>query len=144
MRSILVPIDGSVHAQNALKLAISMAKSGILEGGSDPEIHIINVQPITVPLSDFYDYDIIEKAQHDEAEKILSAACAELDSSGISYAKAWKIGTIASTIVDYAKTNQCDWIIMGTRGKGALGGLILGSTSNQVVHLADVPVTLVK
>jgi len=50
----------------------------------------------------------------------------------------------SKTIVDYAKANKCDHIIMGTRGMGAFGNLVLGSTANQVVHLAEIPVTLVK
>lgn len=139
MRPILVPVDGSKHAQNALKFAISLVEKGVA-----PLIHIINVQPIIVPLSDFYDYDIIEKAQHDEAEKVMRSACRMLEKSAIEYVKATKVGPTASTIVDYAKSQKCSWIIMGTRGMGALGGLIMGSTSNQVVHLTKLPVTLVK
>ncbi len=37
-----------------------------------------------------------------------------------------------------------DVIVMGTRGMGALANLALGSTATKVVHLAEVPVTLVK
>lgn len=144
MRSILVPVDGSKHAQNALKLAISMVQKGMLQDSTAPQIHIINVQPIIVPLSDFYDYDIIEKAQRDEAEKVMRPACKQLDKAGVAYVKSGKVGPAASTIVDYAKSHKCDWIIMGSRGMGALGGLIMGSTSNQVIHLAKMPVTLVK
>lgn len=43
-----------------------------------------------------------------------------------------------------AKSEGVDVIVMGTRGMGALGNLALGSTATKVVHLADVPVTLVK
>lgn len=139
MHSILVPVDGSKHALNALKHALS-----ILQAGLASQIHVLNVQPIIVPLSDFYDYDIIEKAQHDEAEKAMRSACKLLDKAGIDYIKASKIGPVATTIVDYAKSKKCGLIIMGTRGMGSLGSLIMGSTSNQVVHLTKLPVTLVK
>jgi nucleotide-binding universal stress UspA family protein len=33
---------------------------------------------------------------------------------------------------------------MGTRGMGAIAGMALGSVANKVVHLADLPITLVK
>ena len=38
----------------------------------------------------------------------------------------------------------CDEIIMGTRGMGAIGNLVMGSVATKVVHLAGIPVTLVK
>lgn len=139
MRSILVPVDGSKHALTALKHAIFMVQRGI-----SAHLHVINVQPVIIPLSDFYDYEIIEKAQHDEAEKALQAACKLLDKAEIKYSKAIKIGPIASTIVDYGKAHKCGWIIMGTRGMGSLSSLIMGSVSGRVVHLAKIPVTLVK
>ncbi|CAG0968401.1 Universal stress protein/MSMEI_3859 [Methylophilaceae bacterium] len=139
MRSILIPVDGSKHALSAVKHAISIVQDGI-----PAHIHVINVQPVIIPLSDFYDYELIEKAQHDEAERALQSACKLLDKAGIKYSKAVKIGAIASTIIDYGKSHKCGWIIMGTRGMGSLSSLIMGSTSNRVIHLAKIPVTLVK
>jgi nucleotide-binding universal stress UspA family protein len=35
-------------------------------------------------------------------------------------------------------------IVMGTRGQGAVGNLLLGSVATKVIHLSKVPVTLVK
>lgn len=46
-------------------------------------------------------------------------------------------------IVSYAHENNCDLIIMGSRGLGALRG-ILGSVSNYVLREANVPVLVVK
>src|SRR6476620_1498709 len=46
-------------------------------------------------------------------------------------------------IVRVAKAEGVDAIVMGTRGMRALGNLALGSTATKVIHLAEVPVTLV-
>ena len=43
-----------------------------------------------------------------------------------------------------AEELNCDAIIMGTRGMGALGNLVMGSIATKVVHLTRLPVTLVK
>jgi nucleotide-binding universal stress UspA family protein len=42
------------------------------------------------------------------------------------------------------KDSGADAIVMGTRGLGVVGGLVLGSIASKVVHLVKVPVTLVK
>jgi nucleotide-binding universal stress UspA family protein len=47
-------------------------------------------------------------------------------------------------IAQYAKEKGCDQIVMGTRGLGTVQGLLLGSVATKVIHLANVPVMLVK
>jgi nucleotide-binding universal stress UspA family protein len=47
-------------------------------------------------------------------------------------------------IARFARERGCDQILMGTRGLGAIGSLLLGSVATKVIHLADVPVLLVK
>jgi hypothetical protein len=64
--------------------------------------------------------------------------------SGIPYTASIEIGEIAQTITDYAKQQHYDMIVMGTRGMGTIGSLLMGSEATKVVHLASVPVTLVK
>ena len=67
-----------------------------------------------------------------------------LDEAGIQYAFRIELGPIAETIAQYAQNNQCEQIIMGTRGMSAISNLILGSVATKVIHLAHAPVTLVK
>ena len=53
-------------------------------------------------------------------------------------------GMIAPEIVRVATVAGIDQIAMGTRGLGSLGSFLLGSVAQRVVHLAGVPVLLVK
>jgi len=53
-------------------------------------------------------------------------------------------GPPAESIIDVADTRSCDLVIMGSRGQGALSGLLLGSQSQKVVSLAKCPVLVVK
>ena len=48
------------------------------------------------------------------------------------------------SIVEHAKSARCDLIYLGTRGLGALGKALLGSTATKVLHISDTPVLLVK
>jgi nucleotide-binding universal stress UspA family protein len=43
-----------------------------------------------------------------------------------------------------AKEHGCAQIVMGTRGLGTVSGMLLGSVATKVIHLADVPVVLLK
>jgi len=42
------------------------------------------------------------------------------------------------------RDTECDAIIMGTRGMGSLANLVIGSVTTKVIHLVEVPVTLIK
>jgi nucleotide-binding universal stress UspA family protein len=53
-------------------------------------------------------------------------------------------GYAAREIVEDAKALDAGVIIMGSRGRGDLAGLVLGSTAHKVIHLADRPVLVVR
>jgi nucleotide-binding universal stress UspA family protein len=54
------------------------------------------------------------------------------------------IGDVPKALVAYAEAKGCDGIVMGTRGLGAIGNLVLGSVATKVIHLTRLPVTLIK
>jgi nucleotide-binding universal stress UspA family protein len=83
----------------------------------------------------------------DEATEAVTAAVDTLTAAGI---KAY--GTVRETVFGYAareivsdaQEHGADVIVMGTRGRGDLAGLVLGSTAHKVIHLADRPVLIVR
>jgi nucleotide-binding universal stress UspA family protein len=136
MSKVLVPIDGSDASLRALRHATATAD----------EVHIVNVQPKAnhPGLRIHMTPEDIEKAQLEHGRETLASACRLLDESGRRYRTHVLIGEAAPKIVRVAKAQRVGSIVMGTRGLGAVRGLWLGSTATKVVHLADVPVTLVK
>ncbi len=75
----------------------------------------------------------------------LEAALAQARNSGLQPVTTQAAeGQAAQEIVRLAAERGVDCIVMGTRGMNALGGLLLGSVAQRVVHLASVPVMLVK
>jgi nucleotide-binding universal stress UspA family protein len=80
----------------------------------------------------------------DKAEEVLAPARRMLEAAGLPYAAHIGIGQPAETIVAHQVDKLCELIIMGSRGLGAVSGLVMGSVATKVVHLANVPVTLVK
>ena len=90
---------------------------------------------------------LIETETGDEAKAQVDAAVEEFTKAGI---KAHGIvrntiyGYAAREIVEDAKNLDVSVIIMGSRGRGDLAGLVLGSTAHKVIHLADRPVLVVR
>lgn len=136
----LVPVDGSENALRALRHAIKMAQDGALD-----ELHILNVQPpVGGDVSTFVGSTTVKDYHREEAEKALASAKKLLDEAKIAYKAHITVGTPGECIAEIAKRHKVDKIIMGTRGLGSLGGLLLGSVATDVIKRADVPVTLVK
>ena len=53
-------------------------------------------------------------------------------------------GSPAEAIINVAMTRNSDLIVIGSRGEGTLGSLLLGSTSQNVVSHAPCPVLIVR
>jgi nucleotide-binding universal stress UspA family protein len=85
-----------------------------------------------------------ERYYREEGEKMLSGARPLLDAAGIRYAPHILVGQIGPTIVDHAHRTGCNMIYMGTRGMTALSNMVMGSIATRVLHLAHVPVVLVR
>ena len=86
----------------------------------------------------------LQQFYQDEGLAALKSARDRLDAARIPYTFHIGIGEPAEIIAQYAREKECDQIIMGTRGLGSVGGLLLGSVAMKVLHLASVPVLLVK
>jgi universal stress protein A len=82
-----------------------------------------------------------------DAEAEVTAAVGELTAAGVTahgVIRDTVFGFAAREIVDDARERQADVIVMGSRGRGDLAGLVLGSTAHKVIHLADRPVLVVR
>jgi nucleotide-binding universal stress UspA family protein len=83
----------------------------------------------------------------DEAGAAVNDAVAELTQAGIkahAVVRDTVFGYAAREIVSDAAGLGADVIVMGSRGRGDLAGLVLGSTAHKVIHLADRPVLVVR
>ena len=79
-----------------------------------------------------------------EADLILQPARQILDAKDVQYQVSTRVGSPANEIARHVHETQCDAIIMGTRGLGPVANLMIGSVATKVIHLVEVPVTLIK
>jgi nucleotide-binding universal stress UspA family protein len=139
---ILIPIDGSENALRALRHVLDRR-----DWYRDTlEIHLINVQPPVASgaVRMFIPQEQLREYYDEEGQKALKAARQLLQDSGIPFHCRVGVGDPAATIAHYCTEHGCDLIAMGTRGLSALGNMLLGSVTIKVIHLAHVPVLLIK
>ncbi|CAM5380978.1 universal stress protein [Eoetvoesiella caeni] len=141
MTALLVPVDGSPSSLNALQAALNFLKND-----TSARLHVISVQPpiLSGNVKRFVPAETIDDYYNEEGEKALASAREMLEKSGAAANVSVQVGPVAETVVEYAKSHQCDHIVMGTRGMGYIKGLVLGSITTKVLSLTDLPVTLIK
>ncbi len=139
---VLIAVDGSEKSIKAVEYAIRIAK----ECKTLIEVHLLNVQlPVTFgDIKKYVSQEALDSYYRDEGNKALRRSRYLLDEAGLAHKDHIAVNQIAEAIHAYAEAKQCDQIIMGTRGLGALTSLLLGSVASKVLHLINIPVTLVK
>jgi nucleotide-binding universal stress UspA family protein len=137
----LVPIDGSETSLHSIPRIIAAAR----ECREVPRLLLINVQPILPnDIGRFINADTIREFHLESGMKALAAARDQLAAAGLAPELHVLTGESAATITAFADSHDCSMILLGTRGHSGLTGTLLGSVAMKVVHLANVPVLLIR
>lgn len=140
--NILLAVDGSAESQRAVAEAIRLAQAL----RAVPQLHLLFVHaPIPSSLAQAHvSQATLDNYYRAESEAVLAPACERLEAAGVAYVRHMHVGTPAEVIVHYATDLACDLIIMGTRGRGAFAGALMGSVARAVTHVSSIPVLLVR
>jgi nucleotide-binding universal stress UspA family protein len=135
---ILVAVDHSEVSDRALDAARDLALL------SKDEVWVLHLREREVAVKTGVS---LSDESLDEASAAVAAAVDKLIAAGVKAhgdVGTTLFGYAARNIVDDAKEHDVDVIVMGSRGRGDLAGLILGRTAHKVIHLADRPVLIVR
>jgi len=136
---ILVAVDGSSHSLRAAKMAGDMAREHDVK-----TIFLVAVyEPIPTYLGE-PNLQLIIDARLDEANALLEEGIRGLGNVTCEVQTEVMEGPPADAIIEVATVRRVDLVIVGSRGRGQLTGLILGSTSQKVVGHAPCPVLVVR
>ncbi len=139
MLKTLIPVDGSDSSVRAVEFLMKQAGNS-----KEPfEIHLLNVQH-SFPGTIHGVADQAKQYHHDEGMKVLARACQLLDHAQVQYAYHIGVGEASEVIAHFVNELKCDQVVMGTRGRGAVANMVLGSVVTKVLHLVHVPVLLVR
>jgi len=136
-KNILLAVDGSEYSNKALTYAADMAET------YRATLWLVHVFPHTSDLLGYDDFEKLYAKRKCAGQSILDAALEMLGESEFEIQAELREGPEAESILNFAKNSQADIIVMGTRGMGALKGLLLGSVSRKVIHYATCPVMVV-
>lgn len=144
LRRVLVPLDGSDFAAHALPLAQTVAAAtgatlillavaapahdvGLAEGG---------IEPLWLLAAD--------DARTQQVRDRLESAAHPLRAQGIDVQTRLNTGDPVTEIIDASATEHADLIVMATHGRSGIQRLMLGSVAQEVLHMAEQPLLLVR
>lgn len=142
MRKILIAVDGSENSLRAVRYVI--AEKDVYREPLSAVLINVQAPVVSGAVKTFLSPDQIENYYREEGEAALASARDLLAAAGMLAEHRILVGDVAQTIARVAKEKGCAQIVMGTRGLGAVSGMLLGSVAAKVLHIAEVPVVLLK
>jgi len=137
-QKILLAVDGSSHSDLAVDYA------GKLAATFNATLLIVHAYAQT---SDLLGYDDIEKrvaARKTTGQGVIDKARERLAGSSVTITEDLLEGPETEAIIAAADTQQVDLVVMGTRGLGAIKGMLFGSVSHKVAQHVHCPVMLIR
>jgi nucleotide-binding universal stress UspA family protein len=140
--SILVPIDGSPHAQRALAEAADLARQGsagltVMTCAPDPTAWLLGGAGWGATI----DLDQIIRDTEAEHRRLLDEAAAVV--ADANPATVFVQGRPGRAIVQQVEEHGHDLVVMGSRGRGDVKSLLLGSVSHEVLQTSRAAVLVV-
>ena len=137
---MLVAIDGSKMSNKALKSALQIAKERYSKVGV---IHVEKNVMISENMTTDSIDEIYSKINH-EVDALFDEAKALAEDEDLEIDTHYVMGDPAVQIVKTAEQGNYQLIVMGSRGLGAIKGIVMGSVSYKVLQLSHCPVLIIK
>lgn len=136
MKTIVCAVDGSESAADALQFAIELCK----DTGAALTAVAVRVHP---PAGRSGSIPVVPIEEHAGTRKIVDDAVATIAASGVEAHGVVADGDPAEEITAAAQAHGADMIVVGSRGLGAVAGVLMGSVSRALVKRSPMPVTVV-
>jgi nucleotide-binding universal stress UspA family protein len=138
---VLVPLDFSSSADQALKYAIELAQT---LRAHLTLLHVIHLTPVALGDMLASSLEAYLQTVETEAEQQMHAARARVHQVGLRCDTIIVQGVPFQTIVDTAGDRDVDLIVMGTHGRTGLTHVLIGSVAEKVIRLAPCPVLVTR
>lgn len=141
MFKVLFATDGSENSIRAAQYLCRLAKEH--PGMAITVVHVVDpTHTLAVPA--WINPKEVEQQVEEWARGAMQRTLNVFKEAGVDVESTIVHGKAGETIVEMAKRHGFDQIVLGTRGQTKPRGLVLGTVSQQVMHLTETPLTLVK
>lgn len=141
-KKILIPLDGSILAEQAIDAAIAIASK------FTGEVHLVQVITNYLVPSYGIDYQVGETYRDVSLREAKAYLENVKDRLSVNFDGQINVkvieGLVAENIVDYADTQEIDLIVMATHGRSGIGRWVFGSVAERVLRGAQSPVLMVR
>lgn len=140
-RTFLLATDGSDPARQAERYA-----SDLFDPDEDRILVVSVIEELSVyalSAGDAIDISEIQTEMAERADSVADEAADRLEETGFRVETQVESGHPGRVICQLAEDHEVEGIVMGRRGRGTLGELLLGSISHYVIHHASRPVIIV-
>src|SRR6478672_1823946 len=136
-RSVLVPVDGSPLAEQAIACAVAIAK----RGRSQVRLALVHRELPPVMAADPQAYSQIRLLSHSSESAYLRALSIRVQEQlGHRLSSVALEGPPGRALAEYARDSGVDLVVMTTHGRGGLRRAWLGSVADELIRTLDVPV----
>lgn len=144
IRRILVPLDGSPLSEEALENAKKISQT------THASIHLLHVLQ---PMQDWEQqllhgmdrpFETVSEPHAPDAETYLERVRQNLEAAQHSATAKLYTGIVGDSILQAAKSEEADLIVMGSHGYGGYKRWVYGSVANRVVHESPCPLLMVR
>jgi nucleotide-binding universal stress UspA family protein len=142
VKRILVPIDRSGYKEKIIAYAVSLGKAW---GAEITAIHVIEPEHALSDGRAEAKKEVREESRR-QAEHLLNEIDTLAEKEGLNIKKEAleESDIVGKAIIDYAKKNNMDVIVIGTKGMTAVQEYFFGSVANKVIHHAHCPVFAIR
>jgi nucleotide-binding universal stress UspA family protein len=134
---ILLPTDGGPATEKAIQQALDLADL------CDATLHVVSIADRTAVPPDVRVGMVLDELEAN-AENAVDEVRERAEGAGVDVTTTVVRGVPYRAILDYVADEDVDVIVMGTHGRRGLNRYLVGSVTEKVVRLSDVPVLTVR
>lgn len=136
----MVAVDGSEPSSRGLQAAAELSRST-----QTPLLLAYVVPPVALPVPVTPEIaERLEAGERAHADMVVSRSLSQASDLGVRADGLVLRGGPAEALADAAETRDCSMVVIGSRGRGGVARVLLGSVADRLVHISKRPVLVVK